>query len=781
MKLARFLLLLLVVALGVPFRAAVNSSTTWVQYTLSTNPQALPVPFVFQVTTDVLVLDSKTSPPVTLTQNSDYTVSGGNGATGTVTTIVGGAHAVQVGDVITISRKVPLTQLTNYTNSGPLTAAMIGASFDKLTEIAQQLNLVGAASLQFQPDETLSGVLSKTARAGNVVGFDQLGRIQFYPPATTAITGSAAQFASVALLRLGSVAAVTNGTAVVTSGYYSAGDGGGGTFVWNSTSTDADNGGTIIQVTGVVTGRWLLSYSNSLSVKQFGAKCDGSTNDTTAINNAAAVGSAFLVFPTGTTTMASSVNPTAGQTWSGYGATLKMIASQPNFTRLVSIAYTGASDSNQTTIEGLTLDGNRDNQGTFTGGALEQSHCLFAAASGVGKLNLIVRDVTTRNSCGDGIALYTAISAQITNCAGVNCWRQAISVTGGGSTLQVANYRESGLGRVATVRYSGGIDIEEDSADAAGNVWTNVELVNCQLTDNLNLLPNVGSLIVVSNVTVGGKNGGGLSIVGPSGTTPVNFQFTNCTFYQDAINATSNEIARYGNCEFTQCTFVAQRLADDGGAENIYCLRPVPNIGADGCVNQTVTLTRCQFLYGTTATGSDTVIGLDMAANNTSGNNKVQTINCYFGKSLNFSFAMDQGGYGTSIGDTFDAPAKQYFFGSATSQTCVALIESPVTIGTASSYWFSSSNVAGNTFTFRNVKLTAANNTFGGTVTAVTLTADSSRTVYGTADPASASTAGFKGDLYVSSTPTAAADYQWVATTTSDSAAVWKLAITLQP
>lgn len=159
---------------------AVNSSTTFVQYVLSTNPQALPTTFVFQATTDLLVLDSKASPPVTLTINSDYTVSGGGGATGTVTTIAGGAHAVQVGDQITISRAVPLTQTTNFSNTGPLTAAMIGSALDKLTMISQQLNLVGARSMQFQPDEVGSGVLALNARKNNLLGFDANGAIKWY-------------------------------------------------------------------------------------------------------------------------------------------------------------------------------------------------------------------------------------------------------------------------------------------------------------------------------------------------------------------------------------------------------------------------------------------------------------------------------------------------------------------------------------------------------------------------------------------------------------------------
>lgn len=53
-------------------------------------------------------------------------------------------------------------------------------------------------------------------------------------------------------------------------GYYAKGDGGGGIFYWDSTSTEADNGGTIIQATGIATGRWKRPNTGSINVKEFG-------------------------------------------------------------------------------------------------------------------------------------------------------------------------------------------------------------------------------------------------------------------------------------------------------------------------------------------------------------------------------------------------------------------------------------------------------------------------------------------------------------------------------
>lgn len=86
------------------------------------------------------------------------------------------------------------------------------------------------------------------------------------------------------------------------SGYHDKGDGafGSNIFEWDSASTDADNAGTIIQVTGIVTGRYKLRYDGAVNVKWFGAVGDGTTNCSTIVQDIIDAGHKHIVFSAGT-------------------------------------------------------------------------------------------------------------------------------------------------------------------------------------------------------------------------------------------------------------------------------------------------------------------------------------------------------------------------------------------------------------------------------------------------------------------------------------------------
>lgn len=92
----------------------------------------------------------------------------------------------------------------------------------------------------------------------------------------------------------------TTGFNVNVLGYYSVGDGGGGEFYWDNTSTETDNGGTVIQVAGLTNGRWKrILNTDVLNVKWFGAKGDNIQNDTLFIQKAIDTTNKDIVFSKG--------------------------------------------------------------------------------------------------------------------------------------------------------------------------------------------------------------------------------------------------------------------------------------------------------------------------------------------------------------------------------------------------------------------------------------------------------------------------------------------------
>jgi hypothetical protein len=117
---------------------SVSSSTSTISYTGNgSTSTAYTVPFAFYDATDLKVYSVNASGVSTLlTLTTNYTVSGGGGSTGSVTTTA----AIPSTSTVLINRTVPYTQLTSFTTGDRLPANSIEAALDKLTMEAQQLS-----------------------------------------------------------------------------------------------------------------------------------------------------------------------------------------------------------------------------------------------------------------------------------------------------------------------------------------------------------------------------------------------------------------------------------------------------------------------------------------------------------------------------------------------------------------------------------------------------------------------------------------------------------------
>lgn len=90
---------------------------------------------------------------------------------------------------------------------------------------------------------------------------------------------------TIAALKAVVVTNISTGAAITLLGNLSVGDGGGGVFIYDSTSVAANNNGTIIQPTAGA-GRWLRDFSGEINAQWFGATGDGATDDTVALQAA---------------------------------------------------------------------------------------------------------------------------------------------------------------------------------------------------------------------------------------------------------------------------------------------------------------------------------------------------------------------------------------------------------------------------------------------------------------------------------------------------------------
>jgi hypothetical protein len=143
-------------------------------------------------------------------------------------------------------------------------------------------------------------------------------------------------------------------------GYYTAGDAGGGTYRLDlSDTTSPSNGGTIIVAADG--GRWKLSQPGLVSIRQFGAKTDGT--DAGLAINASLQALNYAVVPAGTFTIATTIALTAnGQRLIGHGRAVSILSSITT-----GHSVTIAANLQYVTVSGFSLTRPLGNYGNTAG------------------------------------------------------------------------------------------------------------------------------------------------------------------------------------------------------------------------------------------------------------------------------------------------------------------------------------------------------------------------------------------------------------------------------
>jgi len=195
----------------------ISSTTNTVSYTGTGSATELAVPYVFfgtGTTAEIQVVEVTiaTGAEAIKANGSDYTVSGGSGATGTVTAAVAPATTVKW----VINRLTTQTQETDYVENDPFPAESHEEALDRLTAIAQeeQRALDRTAKLPDGYTGAFDPTLPTAITGSTVLAFNSGATAFEVGPTTAAISSAAAEATAAAA---SAAAASTSETNAATS------------------------------------------------------------------------------------------------------------------------------------------------------------------------------------------------------------------------------------------------------------------------------------------------------------------------------------------------------------------------------------------------------------------------------------------------------------------------------------------------------------------------------------------------------------------------------------
>ena len=148
------------------------NNTPRVSYTASSNQTAFTVPFEFFDAVDLKVVVDGTTKTIT----THYTVSGGNGSTGTVTFGAG----LTAGDIVVIIRETPIERTSDFPVNGTFDVTALNTQQDKFASMIADVDQQSSRSIKLYDYDTVAVstfLPVKATRANKILSFDTNGNV----------------------------------------------------------------------------------------------------------------------------------------------------------------------------------------------------------------------------------------------------------------------------------------------------------------------------------------------------------------------------------------------------------------------------------------------------------------------------------------------------------------------------------------------------------------------------------------------------------------------------
>lgn len=245
-----------------------------------------------------------------------------------------------------------------------------------------------------------------------------------------------------------------------------------------------------------------------------GASSDQTESLQRALEAARALGRGVVVMTPGDYVI-DGVRVAPGTTLSARGARFHRPALAPPERVAVLLEYQGDSDSDLTLVEGLALDGRRDEQGEYRNNELAEAHliALHGTAASKGRLRAAIQGVELEASTGSGVFVGPQVDAALCRVQGFDLWRDLVTLRGGGSRVEAHGLEASSMDGTTGLWFDG----QPAGYDASHRI--EVSLVDVQLaTGDLELEAYAGSHIEIERLSMAR---GPLRLHAPDGTVRI--------------------------------------------------------------------------------------------------------------------------------------------------------------------------------------------------------------------------------------------------------------------